>query len=155
MKSFHTVCLAIVAMFFAAPQLTAGSKKATPPPDKAYAQRIWDGWATLNPDNVASYYATGANTFFDIAPLKYNGWDEYDKGAKALLANYRGATFTVNDDFAVHRVGDLAWVTATVKFEMTEKSGKVDMGNMRWTAVFENRDGKWLTVHEHVSVPMQ
>ena len=38
---------------------------------------------------------------------------------------------------------------------MTNKSGKVEMGNFRWTVVFENEDSKWLIVHEHVSAPLQ
>jgi hypothetical protein len=29
------------------------------------------------------------------------------------------------------------------------------MGNFRWTVIWANEDGKWLTVHEHVSVPIQ
>jgi ketosteroid isomerase-like protein len=47
------------------------------------------------------------------------------------------------------------WVTSTLKEEMTTKSGKVQMGSFRWTAVFENQDGKWMIVHEHVSAPLQ
>ena len=31
----------------------------------------------------------------------------------------------------------------------------LEMGNFRWTAIFENQDGKWMTVHEHVSAPLQ
>lgn len=131
-------------------------KVASPaPPDKAFLQKIWDGWGTLNPDNVAQYYASGPNTFFDIAPLKYASWDEYENGVKATLADYKSAKFTLNDDTTIHPQGDSSWVTATVAFEMTHKSGKVDMGNMRWTAILENQNGRWLLVHEHVSVPMQ
>jgi hypothetical protein len=29
------------------------------------------------------------------------------------------------------------------------------MGNFRWTVIFENQDGKWVIVHEHVSAPLQ
>ena len=29
-----------------------------------------------------------------------------------------------------------------------------EMGNFRWTVVFENEEGKWLIVHEHVSAPL-
>ncbi len=130
-------------------------KTAGPAPDKAYLQKIWDGWSTLDPANVAKYYATGPHVFFDIAPLKYNSWDEYEKGVKVALADYKAAKFTVNDDAAIHPHGELTWVTATVAYQMTKKDGKVEMGNFRWTAVFENEDGKWLTVHEHVSAPMQ
>lgn len=134
---------------------TAKTSAAPAAPDKASLQKVWDGWSTLNPDNVAQYYASGPHAFFDIAPLKYSSWDEYQKGSKALVAEYKSAKFTLNDDTEIHPDGNLAWATATVAFEMTHQSGKVDMGNMRWTAVLENQDGTWKIVHEHVSVPMQ
>ena len=126
-----------------------------PVPDKAYLQKIWDGWSTLDPTNTAPFYASGPHAYFDIAPLKYSSWDEYEKGVKGVLAGYKSAKFTVNDDVAIHPHGDLVWVTATIADEMTSKAGKVEMGNMRWTAVFENQGGKWLIVHEHVSAPLQ
>ncbi|MGC2473760.1 MAG: nuclear transport factor 2 family protein [Candidatus Sulfotelmatobacter sp.] len=152
-----SLCLLVFAACASAQTKKSAMKNSTasPVPDKAYLQKIWDGWATLNPDNVAQYYATGPRTFFDIAPLKYNSWDEYDKGAKGLLAGYKSAKFSVNDDLSIHPHGDLVWATATIKDEMTDKAGKVQMGNLRWTVVLENEDGKWLIVHEHVSAPLQ
>ena len=66
---------------------------AGPVPDKAYLQKIWDGWSTLDPANVEKFYATGPHVFFDIAPLKYGSWDEYQKGVKELLAGYKSAKF--------------------------------------------------------------
>jgi ketosteroid isomerase-like protein len=131
------------------------SKAAGAAPDKALMQKVWDGWGTMDPANVAKYYASGPHTFFDIAPLKYGSWDEYQAGVKGVLAGYKSAKFTVNDDAAVHAHGDLVWGTATVKNEMTTKAGKVEMGNFRWTVVWQNEDGKWLIVHEHVSAPLQ
>ena len=137
--------------------LTAPPEKATATrsaPDKAYMQKIWTGWATLDPANVAGYYASGPHTFFDIAPLKYNSWDEYQAGVVKVLAGYKSAKCTVNDDAAVHTHGDLAWGTATVNYEMTARTGKIEMGAFRWTVVWEKQDGKWLIVHEHVSEPL-
>ena len=152
-----SLCLLTLAPSgFAQTKKSPAKKTATGPvPDKAHLQKIWDGWATLDPANVAKYYATGPHTFFDIAPLKYDSWDDYEKGAKGVLSGYKSAKFTVNDDAAVHPHGDLVWATATVKDEMTTTAGKVEMGNFRWTVVFENEDGKWLIVHEHVSAPLQ
>ena len=118
-------------------------------------QTIWSGWATLNPANVAQYYAAGPHTFFDIVPLKYASWDEYQKGVTGVLAGYTAATCTVNDDAEIHNAGTLAWGTATVKYDMTQKSAKHDMGNFRWTVVWQKQGGKWLIVHEHVSEPLQ
>jgi ketosteroid isomerase-like protein len=151
-----SMCVFLLMLSATAQNKKSAKKSPAPaPPDKALLQKIWDGWSTLNSDNVAQYYATGPNTFFDIAPLKYSSWDEYQKGSKALIAEYKSAKFTLNDDTVIHPDGNSAWVTATVAFEMTHQSGKVDMGNMRWTAILDNQDGKWKIIHEHVSVPMQ
>ena len=66
-------------------------KPAAAGPDKAYMQQIWDGWSTLDPSHVAQFYASGPHTFFDIAPLKYSSWTEYEAGAKTSLAGYKSA----------------------------------------------------------------
>lgn len=158
LKCLFTVSLCLLTLTLSAAAQTKKSpmkKAAGPEPNKAYLQKIWDGWSTLDPANVARYYATGPHTFFDIAPLRYNSWDEYEKGVKGVLAGYKSARFTVNDDDAIHSNGNLVWATATVAEQMTSQAGKVEMGNFRWTVIFENVDGKWLIVHEHVSAPVQ
>ena len=127
----------------------------TGPPDKVLMQKIWDGWATLDPANTAQFYAKGQHTFFDIAPLKYNSWDEYQQGVKNPIAGYTAATFTVNDDAQIHSAEQTVWGTATVKSDMTEKSGKRDLGAFRWTVIWQKEGGQWLIVHEHVSAPLQ
>ena len=134
---------------------TAAKPAAGPGPDKALLQKIWDGWATLDPANVAQYYATGPHTFFDIAPLKYGSWEEYQKGVVAVLAVYKSAKLTVNDDAEIHSAGDSYWGTATVKEDAVMKSGKREMATFRWTFVFGKQDGKWVLVHEHISEPLQ
>jgi ketosteroid isomerase-like protein len=159
LKRLFTVSFCLIALTLSSSAQTkkAAMKKspAGPTPDKALMQKIWDGWATLDPSNVSQYYAIGPHTFFDIAPLKYNSWDAYEKGVKGVLAGYKSAKFTVNDDAELHPHGDLVWGTATLKEEMTSKAGKVEMGTFRWTMIWENEDGKWLIVHEHVSAPLQ
>ena len=122
---------------------------------KDYLQKIWNGWAALNPAEQAQYYAKGPHVFFDIAPLKYNSWEEYQTGVAKELGDYKAAKFVVNNDAQIHRAGDIEWVTATVASDMTRKSGKRDMGTFRWTAVFQKDEGKWLIIHEHVSAPIQ
>jgi ketosteroid isomerase-like protein len=154
-RSFVTLSclLAITMSSYAKP---APKKSAsTPAPDKLYLQKIWDGWSTLDTNNVAKFYASGPHAFFDIAPLKYDSWQQYEAEVKGVLAGYKSAKFTVNDDSAIHPHGDLVWATATIKEEMTTKAGKVEMGNFRWTVVFENQDSNWKIVHEHVSAPLQ
>jgi ketosteroid isomerase-like protein len=163
LKRFLTVSLCLLALTLSGSAQTSTTAKkaamkkttAAPVPDRAYFQKIWDGWSTLDPANVAQFYAAGPHTFFDIAPLKYGSWEEYSSGVKGVLAGYKSAKCTVNDDLAIHPHGDLVWATATIAEQMTTKAGKVEMGNFRWTVIFESEDGKWKIVHEHVSEPIQ
>ncbi len=152
-----TVSICLLALALSAPAQTRKSATKKAPagavPDAALMQKIWDGWATLDPANVAQYYASGPHVFFDIAPLKYNSWGEYEKTVKGVLAGYKSAKFTV-DSPEVHPHGDLVWASAIIKNEMTTKAGKVEMGAFRWTVIWSNEDGKWLIVHEHVSAPL-
>ena len=47
--------LALTLSAFAQPPKATKKSAAPPPPDKAYLQKIWDGWSTLDPANVAKY----------------------------------------------------------------------------------------------------
>ncbi|MFZ0959232.1 MAG: nuclear transport factor 2 family protein [Candidatus Sulfotelmatobacter sp.] len=159
LKRFPAVLLCLLALSLASVAQTKSSamKKspAGPIPDKAFMQKVWDGWSTLDTANAAKFYASGSHTYFDIAPLKYGSWDEYERGVKSVVAGYKSAKFTVNDDLAIHPHGDLVWATATISEQMTTQAGKIEMGNFRWTVIWENEDGKWVIVHEHVSEPVQ
>ncbi len=144
-------CIVVIALALSL-SLAAAAQKTV---DKAYLQKIWDGWAQLDASKQKQFYAQGPHVFFDTAPLKYNSWDEYEAGVSKELNEYKAAKFTVNDDAQIHKLGNGYWITSTVASDMTQKSGKREMGTFRWTAVFENQGGKWLIVHEHVSAPMQ
>ena len=158
-KRLLTVLLCILALSlasFAAPKKSAAKAGPSgPAPDKAYLQKLLDGWNTGDPANMTQYYVQGDHTFFDIAPLKYNNWPEYQKGATELLKGYKSFKLTLNDDAQIHQEGNLAWSTATVKEDAVTTAGKHEMATQRWTVIFQKQDGKWLIVHEHSSEPLQ
>ena len=156
-KQRFTVLLSVVTLAFVTlAQADKPAKKASASaPDKAYMQKIWDAWGTLDADKAAPYYAQGEHTFYDVAPLKYDSWSEYKAGVASLLSSYKSATLTVNDDAVVHPHGDLAWGTATIKEDAVTKTGKHEMATFRWTVIWEKQDGKWVIVHDHTSEPLQ
>jgi len=129
---------------------------ATPPPDRAYLQKIWDAWSTLDPANAAPYYSKDPqNVFYDLTPMKYTGWAAYEHGVKAVLAGFQSLKFKLDDDTRVWAQGDGALVTATWHADIVNKSdGSAATLDGRWTAILHHEGGKWLIVHEHVSVPM-
>src|SRR6476661_2705985 len=118
-------------------------KKATSSgaPDKAYLQKILDGWS--------------AGNAADMAPLKYNNWAEYEKGVTELLKGYKSIKLTLGDDTQIHTDGNLTWTTTTVKEDALTTAGKHEMATLRWTLIFEKQAGKWMIVHEHMSEPLQ
>src|SRR5437016_6219959 len=120
------ICFALIAFVALA---ATKSKEDGGGVTKDHLQKIWDGWSTLDPANVSQYYAKGPHTFFDIAPLKYSSWDEYQTTVKKVLADYSSAKCTVNDDAELHPAGNYVWGAATVKCDMTHKDGKTEADN--------------------------
>lgn len=125
-------------------------------PDKALMQAIWDAWATLDVSNPKKFYAKdGPFPFYDITPLKYSNWQEYEDGVQSVLASFQSAKITVNDDAVIRSQGNGALGTATVHMETTDKEGKATPMDLRWTVVWEKRGPNWLIVHEQISAPLQ
>lgn len=125
------------------------------PEFKALIQRYWQAWSTLNPDNAAPMYAKDADAvFFDVAPLKYNGWEEYKQGVLKVFGGAAKAVFTPNDDLKVTRRGNIAWTSGTFHGAVTQKDGQTMNFDGRHTAIWEKRGEHWIIVHEHVSAPL-
>ena len=152
--------LSALAMLVAAQESSRHPARAGAPsgavPDKALMQRVWDAWATMDPNNAAPYYDKQAgDVFFDIAPVKYAGWDDYAKGAANVIQqSFTALKFTVNDDARIQTAATGALGTATVDSVLTGKDGKTQHMTLRWTVIWANENGQWLIIHEHVSAPL-
>ena len=135
----------------------AAPAKKTPAtaPDPVLTQKIWDAWSTMNPDNAAPYYDKSAtNLFFDIAPLKYDGWTQYADGVRKLLADYESLKLTLSPGAQFHPVANLVWADGTGTLDYSMKNGAKGQFPIRWTGVWEKRGGQWLIIHEHTSTPL-
>jgi uncharacterized protein (TIGR02246 family) len=141
----------------AAPPHISSISSPDAPDIQAVKQRMADisaAWSTLDPDKAAPYYDKGADdVFFDIAPLKYNGWAEYAAGAKKMLTTFKSLKLTNNPDAKIWVNGDHALAISTVHADAVMTDAKTMSSDARWTLVFVRHDGNWLVVHEHVSFP--
>lgn len=132
----------------------SGSAKSdnVAPVDLAYLQSIWDGWASADIDKQGRFYAQGqGHLFFDVAPLKYNSWEEYKAGVAPSLKDTPKVAYKLNDDIQIHPVGQYTWVAGTLDMSGTSAQGEAQKLTLRWTAVLEQKDGRWVITHEHVS----
>ncbi len=153
-----TTAIPLAAQSSPAPpaKATAGKPAVPAPVDKAYLQSIWDGWAAADIDKQAQFYVAGpGHLFYDVAPLKYNSWEEYKAGVAPSLKDSPKVTYTLNDDLQIHPAGEVTWVTGTLDMAGTSQQGEKQTLTLRWTAVLVQQDGRWVITHEHVSVPAE
>jgi len=123
---------------------------------KSLIELYFTAWSSLNPDNAAPLYAKDADlVFYDIAPLKYTGWTEYDRGVRNVLGGFESLKLMPNSDLKVTRRGNVAWTTVTFHLSAKQKGGGQMETDGRHTAIWEKHGGKWLIVHEHFSAPLQ
>ena len=86
--------IAVILAMAAQPQTkTRSPEKQTTGGDaevRTTLERLYAAWSDLDPAKAAPFYAKDADlTFFDVAPLKYNGWAEYAAGVPKAFAAYR------------------------------------------------------------------
>jgi ketosteroid isomerase-like protein len=123
-------------------------------PSPALMSKILEAWDSGGPAQAAPFYdKKPPDVFFDVRPLQYRGWDAYKSGAEQDLSGFEYLKFHLNSDAQVHRAGNIAWGTATCSGEGKLKSGNKLGLEGRWTVIWAKQDGKWLIVHEHLSVP--
>jgi ketosteroid isomerase-like protein len=124
---------------------------------RALEQRFADAFKAKDVDRVMENYEHSQNlVFFDVVPRReYVGWDAYKKDWQGFFASIDGP-FTLFEvkDLTVNVDGNLAY---SCSFQ--HSLGKAKVGGsrdvtVRVTDVYRKSGGKWLIVHEHVSVPV-
>ena len=124
---------------------------------RARMNAMLSAWGTLDPAKAAPYYNKDSKlVFYDVAPVKYTGWEEYAKGVIANFGgNYQSGKFFLHDDVNLHRGAKVTWATSTLDFEILRKDGGRELlKDLRWTLIWEKRGSDWLLVHEHLSAPL-
>lgn len=122
---------------------------------KSLIDEYWATWSTGDVDKVGAYYDQSPDAvYYDVSPLKYAGWSEYKEGVKHIFDEANSVKIGANDDLKATRRGAIAWTSETFHMSEALKTGKTVELQGRHTAVWEKRAGKWIIVHEHVSIPM-
>jgi ketosteroid isomerase-like protein len=120
--------------------------------------RLWTTAAQAdNPSLLSPLYAKDTGlVFFGLSQSEYRGWSAYGQGIKsALFDNVMSLQVTPGNDLQVTEKGLVAWTTASLHIAVTWNTGRQQNFDAEQTAVWENRDGHWLIVHEHISTPVR
>jgi ketosteroid isomerase-like protein len=104
---------------------------------------------------MKNYVPDESLVIFDvIPPRQYTGADAYKKNWQGFLGSFNGPVTFEDSDLQVMSDGKLGFAHYIQHIAGTGKDGKpIDM-TVRVTDVLRKVKGKWLIVHEHVSVPV-
>ena len=89
-----------------------------------------------------------------IPPREYVGWDAYKKDWQDFLATFSGPVTFEIDGLDVTAVGNLGYGYSFQRVAGKSADGTAIDMTVRVTDVYRKSDGKWLVVHEHISVPV-
>jgi uncharacterized protein (TIGR02246 family) len=107
-------------------------------------------------DGIMALYAPGDKLIaYDIvAPLQYKGKDAYRKDYLEFLSQYEGPIHLEYRDMRILSSGDLGIIHAVERLSGKLKNGQPSDLWLRATSAVQKIDGKWLIVHDHISVPI-
>jgi len=105
-------------------------------------------------DGVMSVFAPEAVSFDVGPPLQHGGGEAFRKRWQELFESYQGPIDYEVRDLSITAGDDVAFSHSLNRIGGTEKNGQKADRWLRWTACYRKTNGKWLIVHEQVSVPV-
>ncbi len=104
---------------------------------------------------MAVYAPGNAVVAYDVVPpLEYRGNAAYRKDYQSFLAQYVGPIHFEYRELRILSSGDLGVINALERVTGHLKAGGQSDIWLRATSVVRRIHGKWLIVHDHISVPV-
>jgi len=146
------------AIFVALSALTFGTPaRADARADiKALEERFVAAFKAKDVEAIMRVYVPDQKLFvFDVVPPRqYVGAAAYRKDWQTFLGSFDGPITVELTDLDVGADRNLAYSHSIQRVTGTDKQGKkLDM-TLRVTDVYQRIRGRWLVIHEHVSVPV-
>lgn len=161
MRSPALTRLLTLLMFLSAVAVAQSASKSQLKTNSSQAQirDLYDRWAKAfearDIDGIMAVYAPGETVVaYDIVPpLQYKGNAAYRKDYADFLDQFDGPIHVEFRDLRIVSSGDVAFIHALERVTGKMKNGQpLDLW-LRATSGLQKINGKWLIVHDHISVP--
>lgn len=152
-KTYLPIAMAVVAMVMVMGAQARADDKAE---IEALEKRVVAAVQAKDVNAVMANYLPGDSLIvFDvIPPRQYTGWDAYKKDWQGVLGGCADSPKMDISDLAITTGRRIAFSHSIQHFVCTDAKGnKLDM-TLRATDAYRKEKGKWLIVHEHISVPV-
>ena len=130
--------------------------------EKANVQAVLDNyakaWETSDFELFSNVFSHDFDlVIFSAVPSKsLVGWEAFQEDVQKTFADSEGVEIGFRDvAIKVHSFGDLAWVTCHEDWKLMHQDELVSDEGARMTWILEKRNGRWVVVHAHWSLPQE
>jgi ketosteroid isomerase-like protein len=154
------VCMETTTVLREDPRTTKPEQQAaTHQDDVREIRAILDDYArkgsALDVEGALAHFSADIVSFDCPPPLLTHGIEPLRQSWQHDVVEMFKAPITYeNEDVDIKVSGDLAVARSLMRFRGQTHDGNEMKSILRCTNVFERRDGRWLIVHAHVSVPI-
>lgn len=114
-------------------------------------------WETEDMELLSNIMAhdTDMALFGSDAMENFKGWDDFKMSVEQMFPAFSDTKIKVRDQIIkVNSPGKVAWFSELWDWDLMYDGQPVKIYNQRLTGVLEKRDGKWVLVQFHNSVPV-
>ena len=120
---------------------------------RALIDRFAEAFCAKDIDGVMSVFAREIVSFDILPPLQAVGAETFVKHWQEFFDSYQDDMHVELPDVRITAGDDVAFSHCLHRVSGTLKTGRQTDWWLRWTAGYRKINGKWLIVHEQVSVP--
>lgn len=126
--------------------------------DEAQIQQLADDWLKAlrakDINGLMSHYVPDILLFDILPPLEHKGISAYRKIWSECLPYFQGSIDCEIRDLNITVGLDVAFSHSLNRMSGTTTNGKKIDNWLRVTVCYRKIDGRWMVVHEHISVPI-
>jgi uncharacterized protein (TIGR02246 family) len=126
--------------------------------DEAAIRELLDSFAKAfrdkDVDGVMAPFAKNIVSFDILPPLQTVSAETFVTHWQQFFESHQGPIHVEFPDIRIATGDDVAFSYCVHRIKGTLKSGQQTDWWLRWTACYRKTNGRWLIVHEHVSVPV-
>jgi hypothetical protein len=94
-------------------------------------------------------------SFGTDAAERFVGWEQGKESLQNAFASIENSKISIKDQVVkVHQSGEVAWFSEIIDWDLLAQGQPVKLQGIRLTGVLEKRNGNWIFVQRHASVPV-
>lgn len=132
---------------------TADTRTSAEAEIRALIYRFAEAFRAKDVDGAMAPFAPEITSFDILPPLQTVGAEQFVTHWHEFFNSYEGPIRVEFPNVQITASDDVAFSHCLHRVNGTTKTGRQTDWWLRWTACYCKIGGKWLIVHEHVSVP--